>query len=124
VFENRVLRRMFGSKRDEVTGEGRKLHNEELRDLYYLPNIVRVVKSRRMGWAGHVARMGEGRVVHRVLVGKPKGKRPLGRPRRRWEDNITMDLREVGGDGDWMELAQCRDRWRALVNKVKNPRVP
>ena len=83
VFENRVLRRVFGSKRDEVTGEWRKLHNEELRDLYSLPNIVQVVKSRRMRWAGHVAHMGEGRGVHRVLVGKPEGKRPLGRPRRR-----------------------------------------
>ena len=103
MFENRVLRRAFGSKRDEVTGEWRKLHNEELRDLYSLPNIVRVVKSRRMRWAGHVARMGEGRGVHRVLVGKPEGKWPLGRPRRRWEDNIKMDFREVGGGGDWME---------------------
>jgi len=110
VFENRVLRRVFGSKRDEVTGECRKLHNEELRDLYSLPNIVRVVKSRRMRWARHVARMGEGRDVHRVLVGKPEGKRPLGRPRRIWEDNIKMDLREVEGGGDWMELAQDRDR--------------
>jgi len=124
VFENRVLRRVFGSKRDEVTGEWRKLHNEELRDLYSLPNIVRVVKSRRMKWVGHVARMREGRVVHRVLVGKPEGKRPLGRPRRRWEDSIKMDLREVGGVGDWMELAQDRDRWRALVNTVMNLRVP
>jgi len=95
--ENSVLRRVFGPKRDEVTGERRKLHNEELTDLYSLPNIVRVVKSRRMRWARHVARMGEGRGVHRVLVGKPEGKRPLGRPRRRWEDNIKMDLREVGG---------------------------
>ena len=84
MFENTVLRRVFGSKRDEVAGEWRKLHNEELRDLYSLPDIVRVVKSRRMRWAGQVARMGEGRGVHRVLVGKPKGKRPLGRPRRRW----------------------------------------
>jgi hypothetical protein len=101
VFENRVLRRVFGPKRDEVTGEWRKLHNEELSDLYSLPNIVRVVKSRRMSWAGHVARILEGRVVHRVLVGKPEEKRPLGRPRRRWEDNIKMDLREVkGGFGD------------------------
>jgi hypothetical protein len=92
VFENRVLRRAFGLKRDEVTGEWRKLHNEELNDLYSLPNIVRVVKSRRMRWAGHVARIVEDRVVYRVLVGKPEGKRPLGRPRRRWEDNIKMDL--------------------------------
>ena len=83
VFENRLLRRVFGPKRDEVTGKRRKLHNEELRDLYFLLNIVRVVKSRRLRWAGHVARMGEGRDVHRVLVGKPEGKRPLGRPRPR-----------------------------------------
>jgi len=103
VSENRVLRRVFGPKRDEVTGDWRKLHNEELSDLYPLPNIVRVVKSRRMRWAGHVARMGERRGVHRVLVGKPEGKRPLGRPKCRWEDNIKMDLQEVGGGcGDWM----------------------
>ena len=94
-FENRVLRRVFGPKRDEVTREWRKLHNEELSDLHSLPNVVRVVKSRRMRWAGHVARMVVGRGVHRVLVGKPEGKRPLGRPRRRWEDNIKMDLQEV-----------------------------
>jgi len=92
-----VLRRVFGPKRDQITGEWRKLHNEELRDLYTLPDIVRVVKSRGMRWAGHVARMVEGRGVHRVLVGKPEGKRPLGRPRHRWEDNIKMDLWEVGG---------------------------
>ena len=100
------------------------LHNEELSDLYSLPNIVRVVKSRRMRWVGHVARMVEGRGVHRVLVGKPEGKRPLGRPRHRWEDNIKMDLQEVGGGGDWMELAQDREKWRALVNTVLNFRVP
>jgi hypothetical protein len=103
-----------------VTGEWRKLHNEELNDLYSLPNIVRVVKSRRMRWAGHVARIG----VHRVLVGKPEGKRALGRPRRKWEDNIKIDLQEVGGGRvDWMELAQDRDRWRALVGKVRDFRV-
>jgi hypothetical protein len=96
VFENRVLRRIFGPKRDEVTEEWRKSHNEELNGLYSLPNIVRVIKSRRLKWEGHVARMGEGRVVYRVLVGKPEGKRPLGRPRRRWEDNVRMDLQEVG----------------------------
>ena len=95
--------------------------NEELNDLYSLPNIVRVVKSRRMRWAGHVARMGEDRGAHRVLVGKSEGKRPLGRPIRRWEDNIKMYLQEVGGGrGDWMELAQDRDGWRALVGKVRN----
>jgi len=105
VFENRVLRRVFGPKRDEVTGEWRKLHNEKLRDLYSLPNIVRVVKSRRMRWAGHVSRMGEDRGVHRVLVGKPEGKRPLGRPRRRWEDNIKVYLREVVGvETGWIWL--------------------
>jgi hypothetical protein len=125
VFENRVLNKVFGPKRDEVTGEWRKLHNEELNDLYSLPNIVRVVKSRRMRWAGHVARMGEERGVNRVLVGKPEGKRPLVRPRRRWEDNIKMDLQEVGGGrGDWMELAQDRDRWRALVEKVRDFGIP
>ena len=119
-----MLRRVFGPQRDEVTGEWRKLHNEELRYLYSLPNIVQVVKSRRMRWAGHVARMGEERGVHRVLVGKPKGKRPLGRPRRTWEDNIKMDLQEVGGGADWMELVENSDRWRALVNTVMNCPVP
>ena len=125
MFENRVLRKVFGPKRDEVPGEWRKLHNEELNDLYSLPNIVRVVKSRRMRWAGHVTRMGEDRGVQRVLVEKPEGKRPLGRPRRRWEDNIKMDLQEVGGGrGDWMELAQDRDRGWALVGTVRDFRVP
>jgi hypothetical protein len=124
VFENRVLRRVFGSKRDEVTGEWGQLH-EELNDLYSSPNIVRVVKSRRMRWAGHVARMGVERWVQSVLVGKPEGKRPLGRPRRRWEDNIKMDFEKVGGGcRDSMELAQDRDRWRALVSRVKKLRVP
>jgi len=92
VFENRLLKRIFGSKRDEVTGEWRKLHNEELNDQYCSSNIVRAIKSGRMRWAGHVARMGERRGIYRVLVGKPECKRPLGRPRRRWEDNIKMDL--------------------------------
>jgi hypothetical protein len=125
VFENRVLRRVFGTKRDEVTGEWRKLHNEELNDLYSLTYIVRVVKSRRMRKAGHVVRMGEERGVHRVLVGKPERKGSLGIPRRRWEDNIKMDVQEVGGvRGDWMELAQDRDGWRALVSTVNNFRVP
>ena len=125
MSENRVLRKVFGPKRDEVTGECRKLHNEELNDLYSLPSIVRVVKSRRMRWAGHVARMGKDRGVQKLLVGKPEGKRSLGRSRRRWKDNIKMDVQEVGvGRGDWMELAQDRDRWRSLVGKVRDFRVP
>ena len=125
MFENMVLRRKFGRRRDEVTGEWRRLHNEELNDLYCSPNIVRVIKWRRMRWAGHVARMGEERAVCRVLVGKPEGKRPLGRPRCRWVDNIRMDLREVGcGYMDWIGLAQDRDRWRTLVIAVMNLRVP
>ena len=103
--------------------EWRKLHNEYFSDLYSLPNTVQVVKSRRMRWAVHVARMGERRGVHKVLVGKPEGKRPLGRPRRRWDDNVKMDLQEIGrGFGDWMELAQDRDRCRALVRTVMNLR--
>ena len=115
VFENKVLRRIFGPRRDEVTGEWRRLHNEELNYLYSSPNIVRVIKWRRMRWAGHVARMGEERGVYRVLVGKPEGKRPLGRPSRRWVDHIKMDLQEVGcGYVDWIGLAQDRDRWRTL----------
>jgi hypothetical protein len=125
VCENRKLGRLFGPKRDEVTGEWRKLHNEELNDLYCSPNIVRVIKSRIMKWAGQVARLGEGRGVYRVLVGKPEGKRPRGRPRRRWEENIKMDLQEDGFGGmDWMELAQDRDRWFALVNAVMNLLFP
>jgi len=104
-----------------VIGEWRKLHNEELNDKFSSPIIFRVIKSRRMRWAGHVARIGEIRGVYRVLVGKPEGKRPLGKPRRRWEDNIKMDLQEVGCEGmDWIELAQDRDRWRVLVNEGMN----
>jgi hypothetical protein len=96
VFENRVLRRIFGPKRDEVTGEWMKLHNEELHNLYSSPDIIRQVKSRRMRWAGHVARTGEEKKMCKVSVGKPDGKRPLGRPRHRWEDGARMDLREIG----------------------------
>ena len=125
VFENRVLRRKFGPKRAEVTWEWRKLHNKELNYLYCLPYIVRVIKSIRMRWAGHLARMGETRGVYRVLVGEPEGNRPLGRPSCRWEDNIKMDLQEVGcWSMDWIELAQDRDRWRALANAVMYLRVP
>jgi hypothetical protein len=125
VFENRVLRRIFGPKRDEVKGKWRKLHNEELDDLYCSPSFVRVIKSRRMRWVGHVARIGEGKVVYRILVGKFEGKKPFGRPRLRWKDNIKMYLQEVGcGVMDWIELAQERDRWLALVNAVINLRVP
>jgi len=106
VFENRVLRGIFGPKTDEVTGRWRKLQNEELSDLYSSSNIFRVIKSRRMKWAGNVARMGESRVLYRVLVGKHEGKRPLGKSKLRWEDNIKMGLREVGCGGmDWIELA-------------------
>jgi hypothetical protein len=103
VFENRVLRRIFGPKRDGVTREWRRLHNEELNDLYSSPNIIRVIKSRRKRWAGHVASMGEGRGAYRVSVGRPEGRRPLGRPRRRWEDNIKMDLQEVGWGGHGLD---------------------
>ena len=125
MFENMVLRRIFGPGKDEVTEEWRRLHNEELNDLYTSPNIVRAIKSRRMRWAGHVARMGEERGVYRVLVAKPEGRRPQGRPRSRWVDNIRMDLQEVGcGYMDWIGLAQVRDRWRTLVSAVMNLRFP
>jgi hypothetical protein len=124
VFENTVLRWIFGPKSEE-DGSWRKVHNDELHSLYSSPNIVRVIKSRRMRWAGHVARIGEVRGVYRVLVGRPEGKRSLGRPRRRWEDNIMMDLREIGIDGaNWIQLAQDRVQWRAFVNTVMNLRVP
>ncbi|KAJ4433434.1 hypothetical protein ANN_15732 [Periplaneta americana] len=125
VFENKVLRKIFGAKLGEVTGQWRKLHNTELHALYSSPDIIRNIKSRRLRWAGHVARMGESRNTYRVLVGRPEGKRPLGRPRRRWEDNIKMDLREVGyGDREWINLAQDRDQWRAYVRAAMNLRVP
>ncbi|KAJ4436661.1 hypothetical protein ANN_16792 [Periplaneta americana] len=125
VFENKILRKIFGAKSDEVTGEWRKLHNTELHALYSSLDIIRTIKSRRLRWAGHVARMGESRNAYRVLVGRPEGKRALGRPRRRWEDNIKMDLREVGYDGrDWINLAQDRDQWRAYVRMAMNLWVP
>jgi hypothetical protein len=120
VFENRVLRRIFEPKRDGVTGGWRKL-----RKLYSSPSIIRIIKSRRMRWAGHVARKREKRNVYGLLVGKPEGKRPLGRPRRRWIDNINMGLLEIGlGVVDWIGLAEGRYRWGALVNAVMNLRVP
>jgi hypothetical protein len=125
IFENRVFRRIFGPKRVEVTGGWRKLHNEELHGLYSSPSIVRVIKARSMRLAGHVARMGEVRGAYNILVGRPEWRRPLGRPRCRWEDNIKMDLREIGfGDVDWIHWAQDRDRWRAFVNMVINLRFP
>jgi len=125
VFENMVLRRIFRHMSDEATGELRRLHNVELDDLYCSPNIVRVIKSRRMRWARHVARRGEERRVYRVLVGKPEGRRPLGSPRRRWVDNIRMALQEVGcGYMEWIGLALDRVSWRTLVSAVMNLRVP
>jgi hypothetical protein len=112
-FENRALRRIFGTKRKEVTGGWRKLHNEEFHDLYSSPSIIRLIKSRRMRWAGHVPRMGEEMNVRRILVGKPEGKCPLRGPRRGWVDNIRMDIVEMGWGGvDWIDLAKDRDNWR------------
>jgi hypothetical protein len=122
LFENKVLRRTFGPKK-EKHGSWKKLYNDELYNLYSSPNIM-VIKSRSMRWAGHVARMGEGRGVYRVLIGRPEGKRPLGRPRRRWIDNIKMDLREIGIDGEnWIRLAQDGVQWRVFVNTLMNLRV-
>jgi hypothetical protein len=124
VFENRVLRRIFGPKREE-DGSWIKLHNDEIHNLYSLLNIVMMIKSRKLRWAGHMARMEEGRGVYRILVGRPEGKRPLGRPRYRWENNIKMDLREMGIDVEnWIRLAQDRVKWRAFVNTVMNLRNP
>jgi hypothetical protein len=116
VFENRVPRRIFTPKRDEVTGDWRKLHNEELHNLYSSPNIIRMIESRRTRWEGHAARMGSKRKADRIFVGKPEGKRSLGRPSRWWVYNIKMDLREMGWDGmDWIELAHERHQWRGLL---------
>ena len=124
VFENRALRRIFGSRGDEVTGDLRKLHNEELNELYCSPDIIGVIKSRRIRWTGHVARRGKERRIEN-LVGKHEGKRPLGRRMPRWEDNIKKDLQEVGYLGmDWIELALDKDGLRALVNEVMNLWVP
>jgi hypothetical protein len=108
-----------------VTGGWRKLHNEELYGLYSSPSIVRVIKARRMRWAGNAARMEEVRGAYNILVGRPEGRRPVGRPRRRWEDNFKIDYRETGfGNVDWINLAQDRDTWRALVNTIMDLRVP
>ena len=125
MLENRVLRRMFGPRRDEVAGDWRKLYNKELNGLYSSFNIIRVIKSRRIGRSGHVASMGESRGAYRVLVRKPEGKKPLETPRRRWENNNKMNVQEVRwGDMVWIDLAQDRYSWRALVNAVMNLRVP
>jgi hypothetical protein len=124
VFENRMLRRIFGPKREEDRS-WRKFHNDELHTLYYSPNIFKVIKSRRMRWVRHVACLGEGRGVYRVLVGRLEGERPLGRPRCRWKDNIKLVLREIGINGaNWINLAQGRVQWWAFVNTVMNLLVP
>jgi hypothetical protein len=121
VFENKVLRKILGPKREE-DGSWRKLYIDEFNSLY---SVVRVIKSKTVRWAGHVARMGEGRGVYRILDGSPESKRPLRRRRRRWEDNIKMDLREIGIDmANWIQLAQDRVQWQAFVNTVVNLRVP
>jgi hypothetical protein len=124
VFENRVLRRIFGSKRDEATGEWRRLHNEELNDLYSSPNIIRVIKSRRMGWAGHVARIGESEVHTRFWWGDLREGDDLGDPGVDGRIILKWIFKKWDGGMDWIELAYDRDRWRALVNAVMNLRVP
>jgi hypothetical protein len=124
VSENRVPRRIFGPKRGVVMGKRRKIHNGELHNLYSSPDIIRQIKSRRIRWAEHVARVGEEKNVYRVLMGKREGRRPLGRQRRKWDDGIKLDLREIGwGCVEWIHLAQDRDRWRTVVNAVMNLQV-
>jgi hypothetical protein len=119
VFENRLLRRRFGPKKDEVTGEWRKLHNEELHNLYSSPDIISQVKANEV--PGHVAHMGEARKMYKVLVGRPEGRRPLQSPRRRWEDGIRIYLQKIGlGDVDWIRLAQDWDWWGAVASAVMN----
>ena len=125
AFENKVLRKIFAANRGDITGEWRKLPNAELHALYFSPNIIGDFKSRRLRWAGHVARVEKSRNAYRVSLGKPEGKRLLARSGRRWEDNIKMDLREVGCDtGDWITLAEDRNQWRTYVRAVMNLRVP
>jgi hypothetical protein len=120
-----VLRRIFGPRRDVIIGGCRKLHNEELHNSDSFPNIIRMMKSRRMRWVGHIARMGAKGNAYTISMRNPEEKRALGRPRHRWKDNIKMDLIEIRwGDVDWIHVAQDRDQWRALVNTVMNLRVP
>jgi hypothetical protein len=124
LFANRVLGRIFGLKRDEVRGGWRKLHNKELHKLHSSPSIIKMIKSRRIRWTGHIARMGEKRTTYRLVVGKLEGKKPLGRPRRGWVDTTQMNLRDIGQGGlDYIDVAQDRDQWRDLVNTVMNVRV-
>ena len=125
MFENKILRKIFGDKGDEITGEWRKLHNTELYALYSSPNIIKNLESRRLRWAGHVARVKQSRNAYRVLVGKPEGNRLLGRQRHGWKDKIKMDLMEVGCDPrGWVVLAEDRDQWWTYVKAVMSLRVP
>jgi hypothetical protein len=125
INQNRVLRRIFGLKRDEVIGVWRKVHNEELHDLYSSPSTIRIIKSKRMRWVGHQTQLGQKRNVYTLLVGKPEGKRLLRRPRCRWVNNMRTDLLELGRGGvDWIGLAQDRNKWRAFMNSLMNLQVP